>query len=321
MSTAEVTLDAKETIASDETYGTGYLEERKLVGRWRTPWPQIVSFLFVAAIFYVSWWIFMDPRGVLRLYTPQVGYMYTRWMLIVAIWMVYLFQYWPFKRKWLEKTHPVIKGVVLTVVLAGILMILIQGFFFGLIGNFAMSYFSPARMIEMGVPQFFALEYASLACLMFASLMSWLSPAWPVAFQNRPWEKLKQPALGLTVLAVTFMFSIVIYMLTMHSHMSILFYPWQQYTAVTPPWWMDFAGTVSGNFHIAWIMSCTVVVWLAIHRDQENRYARRCNLLWHHPACICLRLWRVLLARAQMGTRHYGRPLYGRSGLALAARR
>ena len=106
MSTAEVTLDAKETIASDETYGTGYLEERKLVGRWRTPWPQIVSFLFVAAIFYVSWWIFMDPRGVLRLYTPQVGYMYTRWMLIVAIWMVYLFQYWPFKRKWLEKTHP-----------------------------------------------------------------------------------------------------------------------------------------------------------------------------------------------------------------------
>lgn len=262
MSTAEVTLDAKETIASDEAYGTGYLEERKLVGRWRTPLPQIVSFLVVAAIFYVSWWIFMDPRGVLRLYTPQVGYMYTRWMLIVAIWMVYLFQYWPFKRKWLEKTHPVIKGIVLTAVLAGILLILIQGFFFGLIGNFAISYFSPERMIEMGVPQFFALEYASLACLMFASLMSWLSPAWPVAFENRPWDKLKQPALGLTVLAISFMISIVIYMLTMHSHMAILFYPWQQYTAVTPPWWMDFAGTVSGNFHIAWIMSCTVVVWL-----------------------------------------------------------
>lgn len=262
MSTAEVTLDAKETIASDEAHGTNYLEERSLIGRWRTPLPQIVSFLFVAAIFYISWWILMDPRGVLRLYTPQVGYMYTRWMLIVAIWMVYLFQYWPFKRNWLEKTHPAIKGIVLTAVLAGILLIVIEVFFFSLIGNFGMTYFSPDRMIERGVPQFFALEYASLACLMFASLMSWLSPAWPVAFENRPWEKLKQPALGLTVLAISFLISLVIYMLTMHSHMAILFYPWQEFTAVTPPWWMDFAGTVSGNFHIAWIMSCTVIVWM-----------------------------------------------------------
>lgn len=32
-------------------YGTNYLEERKLVGRWPAPWPQIVSLIFLAAIF------------------------------------------------------------------------------------------------------------------------------------------------------------------------------------------------------------------------------------------------------------------------------
>ncbi|MDJ0932879.1 hypothetical protein [Breoghania sp.] len=54
----------------------------------------------------------------------------------------------------------------------------------------------------------------------------------------------------------------IVYLVTMHSHMAILFYPWQQYTAITPPYWENFANTVSGNFHIAWIMCCTVVVWV-----------------------------------------------------------
>lgn len=262
MSITDVALSSKEKVVAEETYGTGYLEERKLVGRWRKPWPQIVNFLFVAAIFYATWWIFMDPRGALRLYTPQVGYMYTRWVLIIAIWMVYIFHYYPFKRVFLEKTHPVLKGIILTAVMAGVLLIVIRGFFFGFLGNLGITYFNPERLMEYGIPQFFALEYSSLACLMFAALASWLSPAWPVSFENRPWQKLKQPALGLTLLAVTFLIATIIYLVTMHSHMAILFYPWQQYTAVTPPWWMDFAGTVSGNFHIAWIMCCTVVVWL-----------------------------------------------------------
>lgn len=34
------------------------------------------------------------------------------------------------------------------------------------------------------------------------------------------------------------------------------------YTAITPPYWEGFANTVSGNFHIAWIMCCTVTVWV-----------------------------------------------------------
>ena len=54
----------------------------------------------------------------------------------------------------------------------------------------------------------------------------------------------------------------IIYFITMHSHMGILYYPWQEFSAITPPYWERFANTVSGNFHIAWIMSATVIVWL-----------------------------------------------------------
>ncbi|HOD34920.1 MAG TPA: hypothetical protein PLR20_02670 [Syntrophales bacterium] len=128
----------------EERYGEGFLEERKLVPRWPAPIPQIVNTIFILAIFYVTWWIFQDPRGWLRMYTPYVGYMYTRWLLIVLIWMVYLYYYWPFKRRWLENTHPVVKGVVMTGVATLILIVLIKGFFEGLLGNLSMAYFNPA---------------------------------------------------------------------------------------------------------------------------------------------------------------------------------
>ncbi len=246
-----------------EQYGTGYLEERKLVKRWNGPTSAIVSLLFTLAIFYASWWIFQDPRGWLRMYTPYVGYMYTRWWLIVLIWMVYLFNYWPFKRAWLKKAHPLTKGVVLTAVSVVILLVLIKGFFEGFLGNYGLAYFNPEQLSKLpGVTEFFAIEYAALACLMFAAIASWLSPAWVVAMEESPWQKLSQPSKGLSMFVVTFFLSTIIYFTTMHSHMGILYHPWQYFTSIAPPYWGDFADTVSGNFHVAWIMCCTVSVWL-----------------------------------------------------------
>ena len=238
-----------------------YLESRKLVKRWSGPWPILANCLFIAVLFYSTWWIFQDPRGIMRLYTPYVGYMVCRWLLILLIWVAYIFDFWPFNRIWLQKTHPVLKGVILTLVSVAAMMVMIKGFFMDILGNFGISYFNPERLESMGIVGFYALEYSTEAIMMFAAIASWLSPSWVVACENSPWEKLKQPARGLTIAIVTFFFSMVIYFLTMHSHMAILFYPWQQYTAITPPYWEMFANTVSGNFHIAWIMCCTVVVW------------------------------------------------------------
>jgi len=55
---------------TEKRYGEGYLEERILIPRWRAPWPQIVNIILILAVFYISWWIFQDRRGWLRMYTP-----------------------------------------------------------------------------------------------------------------------------------------------------------------------------------------------------------------------------------------------------------
>lgn len=246
-----------------EDFGKNYLEERKLVKRWKGPIPALICLLFTLAIFYITWWIFQDPRGWLRMYTPYVGYMYTRWWLIVLIWMVYLFNYWPFKKEWVFKTHPIMKGLILTAVSAVVLILLIKVFFEGILGNYGIAYFNPGRIGKLpSMTEFFAIEYSALACLMFAAIASWLSPAWVVACEEAPWSKMSQPAKGFSIWVVTFFLSTIVYFITMHSHMGILYYPWQYFTSIAPPYWEQFADTVSGNFHVSWIMCCTVVVWL-----------------------------------------------------------
>ena len=91
-----------------------YLEERKLTKRWDGPWSILANTLFVLVLFYASWWIFQDPRGIMRMYTPYVGYMWCRWLLVIMIWIAYIFDFWPFSRKWLMNTNPVFKGVIFT---------------------------------------------------------------------------------------------------------------------------------------------------------------------------------------------------------------
>ncbi len=245
-----------------DNQGVSYLESRKLVKRWRGPIPALVNTVMIFAFFYLTWWIFQDPRGIMRMYTPYVGYMVCRWLLILFIWLAYIFDFWPFKRSWLNTTHPLVKGLILTSVSVLAMIVLIQGFFIGILGNFGIAYFNPDRLMAMGLTDFYSIEYSAEAIMMFAAIASWLSPSWVVACENAPWQSLKQPTRGLTIAIVTFFLSMIVYLLTMHSHMAILFYPWQKYTAITPPYWEGFANTVSGNFHIAWIMCCTVVVWV-----------------------------------------------------------
>ncbi len=106
-----------------------YLESRKLVKRWNGPIPALVNTIIIFAFFYLTWWIFQDPRGIMRMYTPYVGYMVCRWLLILFIWLAYIFDFWPFKRSWLQKTHPLVKGSVLTLVSVAAMILLIKGFF------------------------------------------------------------------------------------------------------------------------------------------------------------------------------------------------
>lgn len=247
-----------------------YLEERSLEKRWGGPWPILVNTTMILALFYISWWIFQDPRGIMRMYTPFAGYMWCRWLLVIMIWIAYIFDFWPFKRKWLKETHPVVKAVVLTTLTVVLFTIVLKGFFETILGEYAIAYFSPARLEGLGLDPFWAEEYSAQAILMFAAIASWLSPAWVVAAEGAPWGKLPQPLKGFSIFMFTFLLSMIVYFVAFHSHMAILFDPWQQFTAITPPWWEDFANTVHGNFNIAWIMCCTVIVWF--HETIWGRY-------------------------------------------------
>lgn len=239
-----------------------FLEERKLEKKWSGPWPLILNTVFILTLFYVSWWIFQDPRGLMRMYTPYVGYMWCRWLLVIMIWIAYIFDFWPFNRQWLRNTNPLLKGVIFTVLTVLIFAIVLEIFFQTILGDYAIAYFSPDKLEELGVVPFYAEEYSAQAILMFAAIASWLSPAWVVAAESAPWENLKQPVKGFTILMFTFLLSMIVYFVAFHSHMAILFDPWQKFTAITPPWWEAFANTVHGNFNIAWIMCCTVIVWM-----------------------------------------------------------
>lgn len=239
-----------------------FLEERKLEKKYSGPWPLILNTVFVLLLFYVTWWIFQDPRGIMRMYTPYVGYMWCRWLLVIMIWIAYIFDFWPFNRQWLRNTNPLLKGVIFTVLTVVIFAVVLEIFFQTIFGDYAIAYFSPEKLEELGVVPFYAEEYAAQAILMFAAIASWLSPAWVVAAENSPWDKIKQPVRGFTILMFTFLLSMIVYFVAFHSHMAILFDPWQSFTAITPPWWEEFANTVHGNFNIAWIMCCTVIVWM-----------------------------------------------------------
>ena len=221
---------------TEGNYGAGWLEERQLSPRWPLPITHVVNIAVLLGVFSVTWWIFQDPRGLMRLYTPYVGYMYTRWLLIILIWMVYIFQFWPMKRAQLESWHPLIKGAVAVAAAFAVMMIVIHGFFQKFLGSLGIAYFNPEITSQFPrMTRFFAEEYAALAILMFAALASWLAPAWVVGMERAPWQHERQPVQGFTILIVTFFLSTLLYFVTMHPHMGILYYPWQQFTAVAPP--------------------------------------------------------------------------------------
>lgn len=240
---------------------TNWPEARQLTSRWQQPLGGIVNLVLALAVFIALWYIFMDPRGALRLYTPLYGFMWISWALIVAIWQVYIFNYWPYNTAFITRSHPLLKGLVMSAVTMVLVWLIIYVFFFNIFGKLAVPYFSLPALTGLGIKELIAREYSSLAVLMVAIVGTWISLIWPVAFDRYPWNGLTQPVRGFSLWTWTMLLSGLAYFLLIHPHFGVMFYPWQKFAAGFP-WWQSFTQTIHGNFTVGFIMTATVTTLL-----------------------------------------------------------
>lgn len=245
-----------------ETYGTGYLEERKLVCRWHPALSGFLTFLLAFVIFWVTWKIFFEPAGPMSLYTPMKAFQYITWVNAVVIIWALVFHFWPFHRRWLDTANPVAKALALGLASTAIAIFIIHVIFQGMVGHLGLAYFSPGQLYGTGLEgmlYFQVFEYAALAAAFLGIIMIWFVPAWSLNFESWPWKGLKQPALGFSVFSFGLLVSLVFFLFTAHNHLGLLSVRWELMNSICPAWWTSFAHTLSGYFFLALFLW-----WIAI---------------------------------------------------------
>jgi AAT family amino acid transporter len=138
----------------------------------------------------------------------------------------------------------------------------VHGLFWGFLGRFGVTYFSPRAIIAaggVGAEFFNARENASTAIVYFAAAFLWLSLALSLGLGAWPWGALAPGARGFSRLTLATLLAVVAYAVLFHPHVTQLFYP-AQIMAGVPPWWADLARTGSAYFHLGWVMAAVAVL-------------------------------------------------------------
>ncbi|MGN0838852.1 MAG: hypothetical protein ACI4NN_07190 [Pyramidobacter sp.] len=222
----------------------------------------IIDLILMLAVFMGVWYVFMDPRGIMRMYTPMYGYAYVQWLLVSVLTVNFVFQLYPLQNnKYLAKTPSLVKGIIYAA-FAVILMLFIVDVVFKLfLGYLAVPYFSEEKLLSLRQNAFTAREYAHQAITMYGGIAALLIPIWVIHMNNWPASQIHSLGGYLTSFFIIFALSGLGFLVFFHPHMGILFYPWQIWTAVVP-WWENFADTLSGNFCLGAIMCWTAVLWI-----------------------------------------------------------
>ncbi len=238
-----------------------WIDQRVFKSRWGTTLSGLGNFALITAIFFALWRIVMDPTGVLRLYTPMYGFSYFQVLLIAILMTALIMNFKPIKTEFLNNKHPLFKGIVLLAINFLGVFIAVRVIFNGMIGEIGIPYFSPEKLTELGMSPFLAREYASGAIIYMCALIALIIPIWFFYFDNWPAREIKNVKGAVTSVIAILFFSLLGFFVLLQPHFGILFYPWQKYMAAFP-WWASFAGTLSGNFNLGWIMCWTAAVWM-----------------------------------------------------------
>lgn len=239
-----------------------WVDSRKLEPRWGLFVSGIVNVTVMLAAFLILWRVFMDPRGLFKMYTPMYGYAYVQWFLIAVLMIQLVFKYWPLQNSsFLAEKHPLLKGLTLYALSAVFVLFMVDFVFKTVIGNLAIPYFSEEMLLSLKQNAFNAREYSHQAILQFAGLAALLVPIWVLHLNNWPAGEIKRGSGYITSFLLIMFMGTVGFLILYHPNICVLFYPWQDFAAAVP-WWDKFANTLSGNFILGIMMSWTATLWI-----------------------------------------------------------
>ncbi len=224
----------------------------------------LAVFAAVALLNIVAWYVFFNPKGIMRLYTPMYGFSIVVVILASVIMLGDVFDGWPLRQRQSERLS-VPQGALLTMLALGLAWVIIFGFFYRFLGKFGITYFSPFSIIatgETGSEIYSARENTSTAIIYLFTAFIWIALTWKLGFRNWPWTDDKAGVVGFSRFFAISFFSIISYAVLFHPHVGFLFYPPQKLAAVSP-WWEALADTNSAYVHLGWIVCAIAVVILS----------------------------------------------------------
>ena len=260
-------LDVKEKTTEGLKQGESWLLKKNLTPKWSVAVSGLINLMALLFAAVALWWIVFSVEGVFKLYTPHLGFAIIIWILLILIWQIDLFDFWPFRTSFLSGYSPIVKGLILTGFTIFLMTFFVFGVLFSIIGKYGITYFnwnSLAMFGDLGRDPYNARETVSLAIIALSGPFFWLTILWMVGAGNDMWPELRQPKLGLANWLIIAVASIPLFFIFFHPHLGSMFYPAQVYTAV-PPWWKSIAHTNSADFNFGWMFCTIVVVFYTLH--------------------------------------------------------
>ncbi len=239
-----------------------WVSVRRLESRWGLFASGFVNLAAMLAVFMILWRVFMDPRGLFRMYTPMYGYAYVQWFLVAVLTLQLVLKYWPLQdASFLSGRHPALKGTVLFALSTFFMLFMVNVVFKYTVGAMAVPYFSETSLLQLKQNAFNAREYSHQAITMFGGLSALMIPIWVLHLKNWPTQEIPRGSGYLSSLLMIMFFATIGYFLLYHPHLGILFYPWQTYAAAVP-WWENYANTLHSNYLLGMMMSWTAALWI-----------------------------------------------------------
>lgn len=224
----------------------------------------LINFVVIFFIVWLLWYVFMNPNGMLKLYTPMYGFALVVNLLCSIILLSKVAETTPQTTGSGEGASRVPRGILLTIIAILLMIFTTYGVFWNFLGKLGVAYFSPESIVVAGgtgAEPLVARENACTAIVYFGTAFLWVALSWNIGFGRWPWTGESAAVMSWSRFCAVTLFSIVIYAILFHPHVCHLFYPAQNKAGVAP-WWASYAGTGSAFFSLGLILC--ILSWLVM---------------------------------------------------------